>query len=102
MHHHVTLTGHLYGARGLYANREALAALPAELAQAVRDCARQAIEHQRRAAAEYESELRRRLERAGVAFVDLTPEEHAAFTDATGRVIERARAAQPEDTPWPT
>ena len=102
VHGHVTMTGHLYGARGLYANRAAMESMPAEIASALRSAARDAIEFQREAAAAYERELRTRLEGQGVEFVDLTEAERAAFVDATAAVISDAKAAQPEDTPWPT
>ncbi len=101
VHHHVTMSGHLYGARGLYANRAALAAMPPVVAAAVRAAACDAIMFQRGAAAAYEAELRRRLEGRGVEFVDLTGPEREQFVAATAGVIERARADQPADTPWP-
>lgn len=102
VHGHVTMTGHLYGARGLYANAAALRSMPADVAELVRSCAREAIDHQRSVAADYESELRTRLEADGVRFVDLTSDERAAFVAATAGVIDDAKAAQPQETPWPT
>lgn len=78
-HRHVTMTGHLYGARGVFANRSALEAMPSRLSAAIRAAARSAIAHQRSIAAEYEDELRSRLEGDGVEFVDLTPSQRRAF-----------------------
>lgn len=101
VHNHVTMTGHLYGARGLYANRAALASMPPEVADAVRAAAREAIVFQRKAAAAYESELRRRLAGRGIEFVDLTEAERTEFVETTAEVIERARSDQPAGTPWP-
>ena len=102
VHTHVTMTGHLYGARGLYAHRSTMESLDSDVADLVRRCARDAITFQRVAAAEYEAELRTRLEGQGVAFVDLTADERAQFVAATADVIAAAKAAQPEGTPWPT
>jgi TRAP-type C4-dicarboxylate transport system substrate-binding protein len=102
VHGHVTMTGHLYGARGLYAHPATLEALPDDLGSEVRAAASEAIIFQRDAAAAYEGELRARLEGQGAEFVDLTADERAAFVAATADVIAAAKAEQPEDTPWPT
>ena len=79
VHRHVSMTGHLYGARGVFANRAALEAMPSQLSGAIRTAARSAIVHQRSIAAAYEDELRSRLEADGVEFVDLTPAQRRAF-----------------------
>jgi TRAP-type transport system periplasmic protein len=86
VHRHVTMTGHLYGARGVYANAEALDRLGDELADAVRASVAEAITFQREEAAAYERELRDRLEGAGLEFVDLTPSERAAFVEAVAHL----------------
>ncbi|MEE9274264.1 MAG: TRAP transporter substrate-binding protein [bacterium] len=91
-HPHLTLTGHFYGARGLYVHREGFDAWPEEVRAAVTEAAREAISAQREMAAAEEGEVRARLEAEGVAFVDLTPEERAAFVRATAPIIEEARA----------
>ena len=85
VHTHVTMTGHLYGARGVYANREALAGMPDEVRTAVVASVADAIAFQRDAAARYETQLRHRLEREGLAFVDLEPSERQAFADAVAQ-----------------
>ncbi|MGI9595140.1 MAG: TRAP transporter substrate-binding protein [Acidimicrobiales bacterium] len=90
-HHHVTLSAHLYGARGLFANAEALVEL-GEVGDLVRAAARQAIDYQRDAALSYELELRRKLESAGREIIDLSDTERAAFADAAAEVIDDARA----------
>lgn len=102
VHGHVTMSGHLYGARGVYANPAALAALPDEVEAAVRSAVRDAITFQRAAAADYEVELRARFEGAGLEFVDLTVEERAAFVEATEPVVRRARDELGSEVPWPT
>jgi len=90
-HEHVTLSAHLYGARGLFANGEGMKALgPA--AEVVRSAARAAIAFQREAAAAYELELRRKLEDEGRLVVDLEPDERQAFIDASEAVIMAARS----------
>lgn len=94
-HQHITMSGHLYGARGLYANRAQMHSLGPELAGAVRHAARAAIEFQRNAAADYERDLRNRFDAEGRSIVDLTTSERAAFKIAAAGVIEAATANQP-------
>jgi TRAP-type transport system periplasmic protein len=86
VHKYVTMTGHLYGARGVYANRRMLADMPADIADAVRASARDAIVHQRSIAADYELELRERLTAQGLEFIDLTPDEREAFVAPTRHI----------------
>lgn len=93
-HRHITMTGHLYGARGLYANRSQMSTLGSEVATAVRSAARAAIDFQRRAAADYEGELRTRFEGEGRVVIDLDPTERHVFADAASDVIAAARAGQ--------
>ncbi len=90
VHQHVTMTAHLYGARGLYAHPATLEALPDDVATALRQAARSAIEWQRRAAAAKETEIRTDLESRGTQFVDLSADEAAEFHNATATVIREA------------
>jgi TRAP-type C4-dicarboxylate transport system substrate-binding protein len=98
-HRHVTLTGHLYGARGLYANAETMAALPADIAEACRRCARRAIEYQRAAAATYEEDLLKGMIAEGRQVVVPTEDERAEFEAAVAEVIAAARQG---GVPWPS
>jgi TRAP-type transport system periplasmic protein len=91
VHRHVTMSGHLYGARGLFANRAIFEGLPPGLRDVVVGAAGAAVMLQRRLAAEYERELRGRLESAGLEFVDLTVEERNAFREASRPAIDLAR-----------
>ncbi len=95
-HQHITLTAHLYGARGLFANHDELHKL-GEAADLVRDAARGAIAYQRQAAAAYELELREQLESEGRTVIDLSPNERRAFVDASRGVIDTARASIDEN-----
>jgi TRAP-type transport system periplasmic protein len=92
VHPYVTMTGHLYGARGLFANRAAIQAMPDDIAAIVRSAARQAIHAQRSAAADYEIELRQRLEAGGTEIIDLGAAERDAFVRASQPAIELAHA----------
>ncbi len=94
-HEHVTLTGHLYGARVLLANRARLAQMDAASADLLRAAARHAIEFQRIAAHEYEGVLRREFD-ATRRLVELTDDERAAFVEASSSVTARARSALAE------
>ena len=72
VHRHVTMTGHLYGARGLFSHRPTWEDFEPDLRAVVSNAARSAIDVQRRAAGALESTLRARLEDDEVEFVDLT------------------------------
>lgn len=80
---YVTLTAHLYGARGLYANQGWYADLAPDLQQAVLAAARQATAEQRARSAQRDGEMRARLEQAGLQFVELTPEERDGWRSAS-------------------
>ena len=97
VHRYVTMSGHLYGARGLFANRAAFEALPSDLRDVVVRAAAVAVALQRRLALETEGELRTRLEGAGLEFVDLSVEERNAFREASRPAIELARRNLGED-----
>lgn len=87
----ITMSGHFYGARSLLAHRESFDAWPAEVQEAARACIREAVDYQREAALAGEIAIRKRLEEEGVAFVDLTDTERAAFADATEPIRAEAR-----------
>ena len=91
VHHFVTMSGHLYGARGLFANRAAFAALPSDVRDVVVRAASEAVALQRHLASKTERELRTGLELAGLEFVDLTDDERDAFREASRPAIELAR-----------
>ncbi|MGI9604682.1 MAG: TRAP transporter substrate-binding protein [Acidimicrobiales bacterium] len=91
-HEHITLSAHLYGARGLFANSHEMAGLAPDVRSLVETGAREAINFQRSAAVEYERELRARFESEGRAVFEPDEAARAAFSDAANDVIERARA----------
>jgi TRAP-type C4-dicarboxylate transport system substrate-binding protein len=96
VHPYVTMTGHLYGARGLFAHRRTLESFDPDLRQVVERAVRTAIEVQRKAATDLEISLRVRMEADGIEFVDLTAEERSAFVEASAPAIARAREGVPE------
>jgi TRAP-type C4-dicarboxylate transport system substrate-binding protein len=97
LHRFITMTGHLYGARGLFANVSTWDSLPVDLRAIVTRAAHEAVRHQRSAAEALEADLRARLEREGTEFVDLTAEEHAIFIDASAPAIALAHDGLPEE-----
>jgi TRAP-type transport system periplasmic protein len=97
VHRHVTMTGHLYGARGLFSHRPTWESFDPDLRQVVSDATRTAIELQRQSAAELEESLRAKLEDEGVEFVDLTEEERSAFVKASAPAIARAHEGLSEE-----
>ena len=91
-HQHITLSAHLYGARGLFANPTVLAAF-GEAGDSIREAARRAIAFQRTGAAAYEIELRQAMEAEGRHVVDLAPDQRTAFMEAASEVIADARGS---------
>jgi TRAP-type transport system periplasmic protein len=96
VHRFVTMTGHLYGARGLFANREALDAMPGDVRRIVDESVRKAIDVQRDAAQDLEKSLRAKMEATGIAFVDLSKDERTAFVVASRPAIDLAHAGVPD------
>jgi TRAP-type C4-dicarboxylate transport system substrate-binding protein len=97
IHRHVTMTGHLYGARGLFAHPPTWDGFEPDLRDVVSQAARSAVDVQRRAAAAMESTLRARLEDDGVEFVDLTDAERSVFVEASAPAIALAHRDLSED-----
>lgn len=91
VHPYVSMTGHVYGARGLYASRRQLESWPEDAVDALRRACRTAIFQQRAEAEAKELELRRQLEGEGLRILDLTDDEHALFRAAGVRVLAKAR-----------
>lgn len=92
-HRNITLSSHLYGARGVFADADQMAALEKSAADIVRAGARVAIEHQRADARRYEDTLRARFEAEGRTVIDLSNEQRQSFIDAAQPVIREAREA---------
>jgi TRAP-type C4-dicarboxylate transport system substrate-binding protein len=97
VHDHYTMTGHLYGARGLFCHRPTLEGFDADLRGLVTDAAARAVGVQRESAARLEETLRARLEAEGALFVDLTDEERAEFIETSRPAIELAHSHLPDD-----
>jgi TRAP-type C4-dicarboxylate transport system substrate-binding protein len=97
VHRFFSMTGHLYGARGLFVNQARLASLPPDVRSLVEEAARKAVEHQRRIAGETELRLRQELEGGGLHFVDLAPEEKDAFGRASIPAIRLAGQMLPPE-----
>ena len=97
VHPYITMTGHLYGARGLFANRDTYESMPADLRDIVDSGARAAVATQRAVAAVKEDALRRDLEIDGVEFVDLTDQERGVFAVSAGPAVAMATRMVPSD-----
>lgn len=92
-HRNITMSSHLYGARGVFADADQMAALGTSAANTVRAGARVAIDYQRTDARRYEDTLRARFEAEGRTVVDLSNEQRQCFIDAAQPVIREAREA---------
>jgi len=97
VHPFVTMTGHLYGARGLFAHRPTWESFDPALRGVVEGAIRNAIDVQRTAATEMETSLRAKMEGAGSEFVDLSDEERSAFVEASAPAIVRAHDGVPAE-----
>ncbi len=91
LHRYHTLTSHFYLSRGIYANRAAVDSWPAELRDAMRAAAREAVDHQRTLAVEEEVIARRAIERAGCDIVELSARERDTFVQAVLPLHDAAR-----------
>ncbi|MBT3353136.1 MAG: TRAP transporter substrate-binding protein [Nitrospinaceae bacterium] len=94
-HDHITMTGHFYAARGIFANRDAVDSWPSEVRAAVNESIREAIIFQREAAREEEIKMRGELESEGISFIELSSEERARFKEAVSPVVDQARKEIP-------
>jgi TRAP-type transport system periplasmic protein len=92
LHPYVTLTGHVYGARGVYASAQQLRDWPDDARDVLAGAVSAAIAQQRAAAARGEVELRDRLAASGTRIVALTDDEVAAFREVAAPVLTHARA----------
>ena len=97
VHGFATMTGHLYGARGLYAHPGTINGLSDADRAVVEQAATAAVTFQRQAAVAKEESLRHQLGDAGMQFVDPTAEERQAFLSATMPVIESVMATLDSD-----
>ncbi|MGH8911872.1 MAG: TRAP transporter substrate-binding protein [Acidimicrobiia bacterium] len=96
-HSHVTMTGHLYGARGLWAHRATLESMPNDLRRIVDRAAQEAVAAQRLEAEAAEKRLRGEMESRGIAFVDLDSDGRAIFQRASAPAIALARGTVAAD-----
>jgi TRAP-type transport system periplasmic protein len=91
LHPYVTLTGHVYGARGVYASARQLAEWPESDRDVLRAAVAGAIADQRADAARAESELRTWLAAKGSRIRALDEAETEAFRAAAAPVLVEAR-----------
>ncbi len=91
VHPYITLTGHCYLSRGIYANRTAFDGWPEALQLAMQRAVREAITTQRELAVKEEEIARSTLQAAGCQIVDLTPAERDAFARAVKPLHDEAR-----------
>jgi TRAP-type C4-dicarboxylate transport system substrate-binding protein len=97
VHRFVTMTGHLYGARGLFAHRPTFESLDSDFRTIVETAVTTAVQTQRTAAAEIETSLRVQMEIDGIEFVDLTADERAEFVEKSAPAIDMAHRNVPGD-----
>lgn len=91
LHPHVTLTGHVYGARGVYASAAQLEGWTDAAREVLAAAVRVAVDQQRDDAARTERALQDRLAAAGTTIVELDEDQHAAFQAVATPVLAEAR-----------
>lgn len=87
LHPYVTLTGHVYGARGVYGSAVQLEDWGDDDIAVLRTAVAAAIDEQRAAAARVEAELQEWLAARGTKIHSLTDEETDAFREAAAPVV---------------
>lgn len=92
VHPYVSLTGHVYGARGVYASAAQLRDWPDDAREVLYEAVSVAVAQQRQEAARKETELQAWLSKQGTRILHLDDEEHRQFRAAAQPVlIEAAR-----------
>jgi TRAP-type C4-dicarboxylate transport system substrate-binding protein len=99
VHRHVSLTGHVYGARGVYASARQLDGWPDEARDSLAQAAAAAIAQQRAAAEQAELDLQASLTRRGTRIIELSEDELGAFRSVAAPVVAAARR-QFDDELW--
>ena len=87
---YLTLSAHLFGARGMYLNGAWFERLPPDLQAVVTTAADQATREQRALCAARDAEVRALLDREGLEVVELSPEERRAFRDLLRPLYDEA------------
>jgi len=91
-HRYHTLSNHFYISRGVFANRPALEAMPAEMRSALERAVAAATTRQRELAVAEEGIARQAIVDAGCVIAELTAAEHALFAEAVKPLHEEARS----------
>lgn len=97
VHKHITLTAHVYGARGVYASARQLERWPEEARAILADAVAAAITQQRAAGERAELELQESLTKGGTVILELGEDERAAFRAVAAPVVAKAREQFGED-----
>jgi TRAP-type C4-dicarboxylate transport system substrate-binding protein len=90
-HRFHTVTNHFYISRPIFLHRTAFDSWPQDLQQAMRAAVIASIAFQRELAIEEDVTSRRAIEQQGCEIVELTPDEHAAFSQAVRPLWADAR-----------
>jgi TRAP-type transport system periplasmic protein len=91
LHHHHTLTGHMYLSRAILVHRPAFDAFPKPLQDTLRNAVKEAVMAQRGLAEQEEILARKAIEAAGGEIVELSAAERAAFVQAIKPLHDEAR-----------
>jgi TRAP-type C4-dicarboxylate transport system substrate-binding protein len=90
-HRFHTISNHFYISRPIFLHRPTFDAWPADLKEAVRRAVTESVAFQRDLHVQEENDARRSIEREGCEIVELTPEQHDAFTAAVRPILDDAK-----------
>jgi TRAP-type C4-dicarboxylate transport system substrate-binding protein len=90
-HRFHTISNHFYISRPIFLHRQTFDAWPADLKEAVRCAVTESVAFQRDLHVQEENDARRAIEREGCEIVELTPEQHDAFTAAVRPILDDAK-----------
>jgi TRAP-type C4-dicarboxylate transport system substrate-binding protein len=97
LHPFVTLTAHVYGARGVYASAAQLASWPDDARALLQYAATEAIRQQRETGADAEIDLESWLSARGTEILELDDAEHSAFRAVAKPLMVQARGEFDDD-----
>ena len=90
-HKYITLTGHFYGARGIFCNKDFFETLSKNKQNLLKSSVRKAIKEQRKLSEKKENEVEKILKQRGIEIVKLSSTKKNEFKKEVSFIIEKAK-----------
>lgn len=90
-HKYITLTGHFYGARGIFCNKDFFKELSKKKQTLLKLSIRKAIEKQRKLSEKKENEVSKILKNRGIEIIKLNSKKKNNFKKEVSSIIEKAK-----------